>query len=280
MDVSLILLMLAPIFLLTCGMEIYYYYKKTKNDNINNVYSLKDTIVNASLALMYQLSDVICTILFIKVFYLWIFNHGLKLFVNVTVLNTILLIILQDFFYYWSHRSMHRIRWMWSSHVTHHSSTRLNFSTAFRQSMTYPISGMWLFYIPLAFLGFHVDMIMLVVGLNLAYQFFIHTQLVDKLGILEYILNTPSHHRAHHGKNKEYIDKNYAGILIIWDKIFGTFESEIATPNYGIVGQVYSYNPLILTFHGWKEMIKDLWQDKDIRYLIKPPTWISDKRKN
>jgi sterol desaturase/sphingolipid hydroxylase (fatty acid hydroxylase superfamily) len=276
MDTSLILLMLAPIFLLTCILEIYYYYKK-KNYNI---YSIKDTIANASLALMYQLSDIICTIFFIKIFYLWIYSHGLKIFANITVINTIILIILQDFFYYWSHRSMHRIRWMWSSHVTHHSSTMLNFSTAFRQSMTYPISGIWLFYIPLAYLGFNVEMIMLVVSLNLAYQFFIHTQFVDKLGFLEYIFNTPSHHRAHHGKNHEYIDKNYAGIFIIWDKLFGTFEPEVVNPNYGIVGQVHSYNPFVLTFHGWKEMLHDLWRDKDIRYLVKPPAWISDKRKN
>ena len=275
MDVSLILLMLGPVFLLTCGLEIYYYQKFD-----NNIYCLKDTVVNAILALMYQMSDIIFTIFFIKIIYIWFYNNGLKIFGNINFLNIVLLIILQDFFYYWSHRSMHRIRWMWSSHVTHHSSTTLNFSTAFRQSMTYPLSGMWLFYIPLAYLGFNVDMIMLVVGLNLAYQFFIHTQIINKLGIFEYIFNTPSHHRAHHGKNKEYIDKNYAGIFIIWDRIFGTFEPEIVKPNYGIVGQVYSYNPIILTFHGWIEMLKDLWQDKDIRYLVKPPTWISDKRKN
>jgi sterol desaturase/sphingolipid hydroxylase (fatty acid hydroxylase superfamily) len=275
MDVSLILLLLAPVFLLTCGAEIYYYYKQADK----NIYSVKDTLANASLALMYQVSDIICTIIFIKIAYASIYNHGLKLFVNNSVYNIILLIILQDFCYYWSHRAMHRIRWMWSSHVTHHSSTKLNFSTAFRQSMTYPISGMWLFYIPIAYLGFNVDMIMLIVGLNLAFQFFIHTQLVNKIGILEYIFNTPSHHRAHHGKNAEYIDKNYAGIFIIWDKMFGTFEPEVAKPRYGIVGQVHSYNPIVLTFHGWKEMFSDVWRDRDLRYLIKPPAWISDKRK-
>ena len=270
MDASLILLFLAPIFLALFAVELYYYYKR-KSD----VYTLKDTLANIGLALMYQVSDVVFTILVVKTVYTWVYMHGLRLFPEFTWFNIILLFILQDFAYYWFHRASHRIRWLWASHVTHHSSTHLNFSTAFRQSATYPISGMWLFWLPLAVIGFTPDAVLLVVGLNLAFQFFVHTQTVNKLGWLELVFNTPSHHRAHHGKNHKYIDHNYAGILIIWDKLFGTFVVEDELSEYGITNQINSYNILNLTLHEWRSMFGDVIRSKDIRYLVMPPEWKS-----
>ena len=272
MDSSVILLLLAPIFIVIFIAEVIYYYKR----NIE-IYNLKDTLANISLSLMYQISDVLFTLLIVKTVYTFMFHHGLQFFNTISIWNIILLFVFQDFLYYWFHRAAHRIRWMWASHVTHHSSNKLNFSTAFRQSMTYPISGMWLFWLPLAYIGFNPDMIILVVSLNLAFQFFIHTQLVKKLGFLENIFNTPSHHRAHHGTNPEYIDKNYAGILIIWDKLFGTFIEENAESKYGIVNQIYSCNPLILTFHEWVSMFTDVFRTGDLRYFIMPPEWNSKK---
>ena len=169
------------------------------------------------------------------------------------------LVIAQDFFYYGFHRASHRIRWLWASHVTHHSSERLNLSTAFRQSITYPISGMWLFWLPLAWIGFEPTHIVAVVAINLGFQFFVHTQAIGKLGWLEYVFNTPSHHRVHHARNPEYIDRNYAGVLIIWDKLFGTYvDEDPAQPcEYGIVRQIHSHNPLLLTFHEWLAMFRD-----------------------
>jgi len=148
---------------------------------------------------------------------------------------------------------------MWASHVTHHSSERLNLSTAFRQSLTYPISGMWLFWLPLAWLGFEPKAIIAVVAINLAFQFFVHTEAVKKLGWLEYVFNTPSHHRVHHARNPKYIDRNYAGVLIIWDKLFGTFVEEDPAErcDYGIVRQIHSHNPIVLTFHEWIAMFRD-----------------------
>lgn len=272
MDPSLILLFLAPVFLVIFAGEVAYCYKKCKH-----MYTFKDTLANIALSLMYQVSDVLFTFLIVKTIYVWVFNHGFKLFSINSAWNIFLLFIFQDFLYYWFHRSAHRIRWMWASHVTHHSSTKLNFSTAFRQSMTYPISGMWLFWLPLAYIGFNPDMVILVVALNLAFQFFIHTQLIKKIGFFEKIFNTPSHHRAHHGTNSQYIDKNYAGILIIWDKLFGTFVEENEAPRYGIVGQVYSYNPITLTFHEWVTMFKDVITSRDIRYFFMPPAWRQSK---
>lgn len=192
-------------------------------------------------------------------------------------MSFIALMVLQDFCYYWFHRASHRVRWMWAAHVVHHSSERMNFSTAFRQSLMYPVAGMWLFWLPLVIIGFEPQWITLVVLFNLGLQFFVHTQWVKSLGPLEYVFNTPSHHRVHHGVNARYIDKNYAGVLIIWDKLFGTFEPEIETVRFGISKPVNSFNPLVVTFAEWR----DLWQDatqpgltlsQRLKILLSPPS--------
>ena len=195
-------------------------------------------------------------------------------------LSFLLLFLLQDFFYYWFHRGSHRIRFMWASHVVHHSSERLNLSTAFRQSFTYPISGMWVFWVPIVLIGFEPELVLGSVLLSLAYQFFVHTQLVPKLGPLEWILNTPSHHRVHHAKNPEYIDRNYGGVLIIWDRLFGTFveENDDIPLVYGITRQIHSHNPLYLTLHEWRDMFKDAISGKKtmiqrVGHLWRPPEW-------
>ncbi|MPQ72187.1 sterol desaturase family protein, partial [Pseudomonas sp. MWU12-2323] len=148
--------------------------------------------------------------------------------------------------YYWFHRASHRVRWLWAAHSVHHSSTRMNFSVAFRQSLMYPVAGMWAFWLPLAWLGFPPQQVVAVVLLNLAFQFFVHTQIVPKLGWLEYVFNTPSIQRTHHAKNPRYIDDNYAGVLVIWDRLFGTFvEERDSDPcEYGTVKPVNSFNPL------------------------------------
>ncbi len=250
---KLILLALAPVFLVCIGAEAWY-YRKRQPDN----YSLIDTLANAGLALMHQASDALAWTLLIGVFYL-VYQHRLFDLSPASVWTVLALVIAQDFFYYWFHRVSHRVRWLWASHVTHHSSERLNLSTAFRQSLTYPISGMWLFWLPLAWLGFRPANIVAVVAINLAFQFFVHTQAIGRLGWLEAVFNTPSNHRVHHARNPRYLDRNYAGVLMIWDQLFGTFVPEDpALPcEYGIVGQVHSYNPLTLTFHEWRAMFAD-----------------------
>lgn len=263
---ELFLLALAPIFVATVAWEAWYWRGKQP------MYSWVDTVSNASLALMHQASDAAFMLLFVHTAYDWTYRHGLQ-WVSDSWLMVPLLFVLQDFLYYWFHRASHRIRWMWASHVVHHSSERLNFSTAFRQSLTYPVSGMWLFWVPLAWVGFTPDQVVLIVGLGLAYQFFVHTQAVGKLGWVEWLFNTPSHHRAHHARNPQYIDRNYAGVLIIWDKLFGTFVEEREAPEYGIVRQIHSHNPLLLTFHEWGEMFADVWRNRDLRHLWMPPEW-------
>ena len=266
-----ILLAMAPVFLALIALEARYWQHRRPG-----MYSWKDTLSNAALALMHQGADAVAWALVIGLYYV-IYRHRLFELPPASAWTVIGLFVAQDFFYYWFHRASHRIRWMWASHVTHHSSERLNLSTAFRQSLTYPISGMWVFWLPLAWIGFEPKNIIAVVAINLAFQFFVHTQAIGKLGWIEKIFNTPSHHRVHHARNPKYIDRNYAGVLIIWDKLFGTFvEEDAAEPcEYGIVGQIHSHNPIVLTFHEWIAMFRDTARSgsigKALGQLFGPP---------
>ncbi|MBW8311682.1 MAG: sterol desaturase family protein [Rhizobium sp.] len=247
-----LLLALAPVFLAFVAWEAWYWRERRPG-----LYTLRDTLSNAALALMHQGVDALAWAAVIGAYW-WV--HQFRVFdLTASWASVALLFVAQDFAYYGWHRLSHRVRWMWASHVTHHSSERLNLSTAFRQSITYPVSGMSLFWLPLAWLGFSPAHIVIVVAINLAFQFFVHTQAVDRLGWLEYVFNTPSHHRVHHARNPKYIDRNYAGVLIVWDKLFGTFTGEDpAVPcEYGLVKPVRSHNPLVLTFHEWGDLLRD-----------------------
>lgn len=266
---SWILLALGPVFLGFIAWEAWYWKDRRA------VYSLKDTASNAALALMHQAADALAWLAVIGI-YAWVYRY--RLFdLPASFWSIAALFVAQDFFYYFFHRASHRIRWMWASHVTHHSSERLNLSTAFRQSLTYPISGMWLFWLPLALIGFAPKNIVVVVAINLAFQFFVHTEAVRKIGWLEYVFNTPSHHRVHHARNPKYIDRNYAGVLIIWDKLFGSFVAEDPDVpcEYGIVQPIHSHNPLRLTFHEWIAMFRDFARPQTfasrVKQLFGPP---------
>ncbi|WP_203141958.1 sterol desaturase family protein [Marinobacter mangrovi] len=256
-DPHLVTLALAPAFFLAMAGE-WLHLRHHCAAYPSATYTWADTLSNMTLAGLYQASDVIAALLTIVV-YNALFD--VRLFdIPFTGWSVALLFLVQDFVYYWFHRAHHRIRWFWCSHVVHHSSEKLNLSTAFRQSVTYPITGMWLFWLPIVFIGFPPETVIFAVAISLAYQFFIHTQAIGKLGPLEWVLNTPSHHRAHHGRNPRYIDKNYGGILIIWDRLFGTFveEDAVEKPDYGIPRQIRTHNPVKLNFHEWRDMFRDL----------------------
>jgi hypothetical protein len=155
--------------------------------------------------------------------------------------------VLDDLRYYWYHRIAHRCRWVWAEHVNHHSSQHYNLSTALRQSWTGTFTGMFILRIPLALIGFHPVLLLFVGGLNLVYQFWIHTEAIGRMWKpIEWIFNTPSHHRVHHATNPRYLDSNYAGTLIIWDRMFGTFVPELDEdmPRYGIVKNIGTFNPV------------------------------------
>ncbi|ELB2886488.1 sterol desaturase family protein [Vibrio parahaemolyticus] len=271
---ELLLMALAPIFFLCIAAEYGLGQRRGKLPDSAQYY-LPEVACNFVLAGLHQAADIL-TGLLIAHFYLWVFDW--RLFdIEMSVSAFLLLMLLQDFFYYWFHRASHRIRWMWAAHVVHHSSERMNFSTAFRQSLMYPLAGMWLFWLPLVIIGFDPKWVVFVVLLNLGLQFFVHTQLIRSLGPLEWVFNTPSHHRVHHGINRQYIDKNYAGVLIIWDRMFGTFEPEIETVRYGISKPVNSFNPIKVTFAEWKDMFHEVrrpnltWQQR-WRCLFAPPS--------
>lgn len=193
----------------------------------------------------------------------------------------ILILFADDFCYYWFHRISHESRIFWASHVVHHSSKKYNLSTALRQTWS---GGFYtfVFWLPLVFIGFHPIMVMTQMSISLIYQYWIHTELIDKLPKwFEAIFNTPSHHRVHHATNPQYLDRNHAGIFIIWDKLFGTFEPEVEKPTYGLVKNIETHNLFKIAFVEWVQLIKDVMSSKTtiknkLKYLIKPPGWKHD----
>jgi len=184
-----------------------------------------------------------------------------------------------DFVYYWFHRCSHEIRFFWAAHVNHHSSQHYNLSTALRQSWTGPLIS-WVFWIPLPILGFDPVFIVLAQSFSLLYQYWIHTELVGKLGPFEWVFNTPSHHRVHHGSDPMYLDRNHGGILIVWDRIFGTFKEEETLPTYGLTRNIDSFNPVVVAFHEWAALTRDVASAggllKAVGYLWHPPGWRAD----
>lgn len=187
-------------------------------------------------------------------------------------------LVADDFCYYWFHRLHHEVRFLWAAHVNHHSSRHFNLSTALRQPWTTFMSPF--FYLPLPLLGFDPLLLVTVHSVNLLYQFWIHTELIGRLGPLEWILNTPSHHRVHHGRNVQYLDRNHAGILIVWDRLFGTFEPERERVDYGLTKNLTSFSPWHIAFHEWIAMWRAARRARTlgdaIRTFLLPPGWSRD----
>ncbi len=192
--------------------------------------------------------------------------------------------VLDDFVYYWSHRFAHTVRWWWADHVVHHSSQHYNLTTALRQPWLNPLTLKFIFFGSwLVLLGFPVAMVAFVGALNLVYQFWIHTETVPRLPRwIEYVMNTPSHHRVHHATNPVYLDRNYAGVFIVWDRLFGTFQEELDDEKcrYGIVKNLGTDNPLTICFHEWVGIVNDVRGAKSVRealgYWLGPPGWSPD----
>jgi sterol desaturase/sphingolipid hydroxylase (fatty acid hydroxylase superfamily) len=195
-----------------------------------------------------------------------------------------LVFVLEDCRYYWWHRISHRSRWFWASHVVHHSSQHYNLSVNLRQSWTSQFSGLTLLNVPLAWLGFNPAAVGLAFSINLLYQFWIHTEAVDRMpGWFEALLNTPSHHRVHHASNPRYLDANYAGVFMIWDRVFGTFvaEDRQEPARYGLVKNLTTFNPVRIATHEYVAIGKDLVAPgltltQRLAYLFAPPGWSHD----
>ena len=194
----------------------------------------------------------------------------------------VVLFFAEDLCYYWFHRSHHGVRLLWAAHVNHHTSQYFNLSTALRQPWFTPLTGP-IFWLPLALLGYPPPLILTAEAVSLIYQFWIHTETVRRLPApLEWLLNTPSHHRVHHGKNIAYLDRNHAGVLIVWDRLFGTFAGEDASDpaRYGITHDLTTFNPLRIAVHEVVAMAHDLRRARSLRsrlgYLFAPPGWSPD----
>lgn len=195
----------------------------------------------------------------------------------------VLLVVLEDLAYYWFHRLSHEHRIWWAAHVNHHSSQHYNLSTALRQTWTGTVALTWIVWLPLAWIGFPPLMIAFQQGISLVYQFWIHTEQIGRLPRpIEAVMNTPSHHRVHHATNPRYLDRNYAGIFIVWDRLFGTFAPEDAAEpcRYGIVRNIGSFNPIRIALHEWVALARDLktakgWRER-LGYVFGPPGWSPD----
>jgi sterol desaturase/sphingolipid hydroxylase (fatty acid hydroxylase superfamily) len=205
----------------------------------------------------------------------WLFKHRISNFGSRRG-NLLMAMVLWDLLYYWEHRWMHEVRLLWAHHVTHHSSERYNLSTALRQPLS-PFLTAWVFA-PMPLLGFPTATTRRAGQLNLLYQYWIHTEAIDRLPALaEKVLNTPSHHRVHHGANQQYLDKNYGGILIVWDKLFGTFEPEVRRIKYGLTKNIHTFNPIKVGYHEFVDIARDVRRSgsvrEGLRAVLGAPGW-------
>lgn len=219
---------------------------------------------------------------FVGAVFLWV--HQYRLFdIGYQWWAFVMILFAEDFCYYWFHRWSHEHRIWWAAHINHHSSQYYNLTTALRQTWTGGIAGTWAPWLLLSLIGFPLPLIFFQKGISLVYQFWIHTEAIDRLWApVEAVMNTPSHHRVHHAINPRYLDANYAGIFIIWDRLFGSFvpEDKSEPCRYGIVKQIASFNPLVVAFHEWFSIFADLWAARSLKsaflQVFGPPGWSED----
>jgi sterol desaturase/sphingolipid hydroxylase (fatty acid hydroxylase superfamily) len=275
---QLLILISTPFYIIIIGGELLLSHLQERK-----LYSWKDTAGNIYLMLLNAGIDLGFRIIYVAVF-LFIYNHRIVSWEH-GILYWIVLVLAEDFLYYWLHRFDHEIRLFWAVHVTHHSSEKMNFTVGFRSSVFQPLYR-FIYFIPLAWMGFRPLDIVFIYSATQIWGIFVHTELIRKMGWLEYILVTPSHHRVHHASNPKYLDKNMGMFLIIWDHLFGTFQAELPDEGYqkkkyGLTKNLAKKSPLNLVFHEWREIRKDIsrkdlsWKSK-WNYLFGPPGWSHD----
>ncbi len=272
MDLNPIILSI-PVYFLLIGMELLVQYFSREK-----LYRLSDAVTNISCGITQQISGVFLKVSLLAVYEL-LYQHMSLFNIPLNLKTGFLLFVMADICYYWAHRMSHEINLFWGGHVVHHQSEDYNFSVALRQGS---FQAIWtsMFYWPLAILGFDTLSFVFVSALVTIYQFWIHTEKIGRLGILEWVFNTPSHHRVHHGRNPKYIDKNHAGVFILWDRMFGTFQEEEEKPTYGITTPINSWNPVWVNLQHYQGMWQQLKQtpvfgDK-IKTLFYKPGWRPD----
>ena len=273
-----LILISTPIYCIIIGIELFL-----SNLQQRNIYSKKNVAANIYLMFLNMGLDFS-----LRVFTLGILTYFFKFaFIKwqISTANWILLIVFEDMMYYWLHRFDHEIRLFWAVHVTHHSSDLMNFTVGFRSSVFQPVYR-FIYFIPIVFMGFHPLDLLFVYSATQIWGIFVHTEYIRKMGLLEYILVTPSHHRVHHGSNPKYLDKNMGMFLIVWDKLFGTFQPELTEEvyepiRYGLTKNLENPNAISLVFHEWEQIWKDISQKNipfkaRVQYLFGPPGWSHD----
>ncbi|MES2851004.1 MAG: sterol desaturase family protein [Bacteroidota bacterium] len=262
-------------FVLLLSIEAWFSHKENKH-----LYETKDTFTSLGLGIGNVLTSLITKALIFWLF-LFIYDHRLFTLDESKWYYWVLLFFADDFSYYWFHRTSHYVNYFWASHVVHHSSQRYNLAAALRQTWTGNLTGAFLFWAWMPLIGLHPIWILFMQQLSLIYQFWIHTETINKLPRpLEFILNTPSHHRVHHGSDLKYLDKNHAGILIIWDRMFGSFQPEEERPTYGLTRNIESFNPAKVALITWGQLLKKAFTSgsfsNGIKYFLKSPGWSHD----
>jgi sterol desaturase/sphingolipid hydroxylase (fatty acid hydroxylase superfamily) len=273
-----LILISKPVYFIIIGLELLL-----SNISHRKAYTLKDSVTNLYLMLLNSGIDFAFRLVYLVILQ-YFFLHAVMQWQNAFAYWLILLLA-EDFLYYWLHRFDHEIRFFWATHVTHHSSEELNFSVGFRSSVFQPLYR-FIYFIPLAFIGFKPLDIVFMYSATQIWGIFVHTKMIKKMGWLEYILITPSHHRVHHASNPKYLDKNMGMFLVIWDKMFGTFQPELPAENYqpikyGLTKNIEKPNAINIVFHEWKQMWKDVFQKnitlrQRLNYLFGPPGWSHD----
>ncbi|MFT7653513.1 MAG: sterol desaturase/sphingolipid hydroxylase (fatty acid hydroxylase superfamily) [Candidatus Azotimanducaceae bacterium] len=270
-------LFVLPLFALAMLVEIIWSKRAGRS-----VYLAKDTWASLSMLVLSALVELVPRAVALLAMIALHELSPLKDIVGRQWWAWLILFLLDDLIYYWFHRCNHEVRLFWAGHVNHHSSQYLNFGTALRQGVGERVHKM-IFWLPLPLLGFDVGMILLMISINLFYQFWVHTEAIDKLPKwFEAVFNTPSHHRVHHASNVRYLDCNHAGVLIIWDKLFGTFSPEVAEdpPVYGLTKNIKTHNPWRVLTHEYASLWHDVmrapnWKSR-WRYLFLGPGWSHD----
>jgi alkylglycerol monooxygenase len=238
------------------------------------LYRLNDSIADLGAGIGQQVFAIPLNALLVLL-YAWVFKTtALAKWPPSSVWCWITAFVLVDFAYYWFHRASHRVNFIWATHVVHHQSEEYNLTVALRQSWIQGLFSM-VFYLPLAILGIPLEVALGAIALNTIGQFWFHTRAIRRLGFLELVLNTPSHHRVHHGRNPKYLDKNYAGVLIVWDRLFGTFVPEEEEPVYGIVKPLNSWNVVWANTHQWVEVARFCaaarnWKEQTLIWFLPP----------
>lgn len=263
-----------PIYFLLIGIElIVQQFSKRK------LYRLNDAVTNISCGITQQLTGVFLKVVGVGV-YVVLYENFALFQIPATWLTFIILFVAVDFLYYWAHRMSHEINLFWGGHVVHHQSEDYNLSVALRQG-SFQILWTFMFNLPLAIIGFDPVNFVFVSALVTVYQFWIHTETIGKLGFLEWFMNTPSHHRVHHGRDPKYIDKNHAGVFIIWDRMFGTFQKEEEKPTYGITKPVNSWNPVWVNLDHyiwmWGYLKKISGLKNKLKFLFYKPGWFPEE---